>query len=129
MEEVVGSIPTRSTKSFTSHILATVNGNLSYEVDRFHGRTFPANSPEKDNSFATFRRVPLRCTGELGRLLHPPLSGRGQVFQSGVLQRIEELRSGGLALVTVNTRGRAVCHPEGLTGKPISLDGSHYNSC
>jgi len=42
MEEVVGSIPTRSTKFLKIKMLSIVNGNLFKEIDRFHGRAVSA---------------------------------------------------------------------------------------
>ncbi len=42
MEEVVGSIPTRSTKSLQMNDLSNANGNLHQEIDRFHGTTVSA---------------------------------------------------------------------------------------
>jgi hypothetical protein len=47
MEEVIGSIPIRSTKSTKVNYLAIVNSNLNreQEIDRFHGRTIPAIHP------------------------------------------------------------------------------------
>ena len=47
MEEVIGSIPIRSTKSFNFYRLVLVNGNLKHEVDRFHGRFIPPVLPRK----------------------------------------------------------------------------------
>ena len=38
MEEVIGSIPIRSTKSINFYKLGIVNRDLKHEVDRFHGR-------------------------------------------------------------------------------------------
>jgi hypothetical protein len=53
MEEVIGSIPIRSTKSFTFYKLGTMNGNLKCEVDRFHGRTLPQILPRKSANVNT----------------------------------------------------------------------------
>ena len=50
MEEVVGSIPTRSTKSLYIKGLRIVSGNLDQEIDRFHGNSLQAIHSRKATS-------------------------------------------------------------------------------
>ena len=54
MEEVVGSIPTRSTNCLQISDIRIVNGNLKEEIDRFHGRTLQAIHSRKAVSSQRF---------------------------------------------------------------------------
>jgi hypothetical protein len=44
MEEVIGSIPIRSTKNLRISDICIVTGNLKQEIDRFLGNPLPANA-------------------------------------------------------------------------------------
>ena len=104
MEEVIGSIPIRSTNQPTIKDLDIVSGNPHQEIDRFHGRTLQAIYPRKTVISTTCHIRTVDAYHWAWKAFSPALVGRNCIAKSDILQRIEELRAQGLERAMIRER-------------------------